>query len=765
MVAHAQRRLAAIRAEAAAVAGEVLGAGAGGLTQDRLERDIRVTHSHRRLAGLNIGRDPLIVGRTDNVDGAVVRIGRLAIDDEHRDPLVVDWRAPVAEPFYRATPLEPMGLVRRRHYQYRAGELVGMEDELFDGERAHQDGLVLVGEAALLAALGRRRTGRMADIVATIQREQDLVIRSALRGVLVVQGGPGTGKTAVALHRAAFLLYTHRFPLETTGVLLVGPNPRFLRYIEDVLPSLGEHAVTLATPATLVAGIEATGRDDPAAARVKGDLRMLAVLARAIVRLTRPLKQDLVVPSGPSRLTLTVEDSRRIVARARRSPGTHHQRRQVVERLVRAHLAREEMAARRRLVAAGRLGPDAGGPPRRRWLEEKTVRTALERMWPMLEPSQVVTALLTVPQLRDRAAAGTLEPAEAAVLGPGVGGWTPADAALIEEASLLLGQPARPRQPKSAGDDVDAAAASAELLERVLADQVPDCLRCGSGLDWRPRERRWVCSLPACGRSFVPDQVVDPARQHLFESVFNHMTAGTGRGEELEPDAGPGPDRIFGHVVVDEAQDLSPLQWRLLARRCPSRSMTVAGDLAQASGPWAPSGWREALGAALDEAPGVPLRETELTVNYRTPEEVMAVAARELAVAAPERAAPVSARPVGGAPCLMRVRGGRELVEATAQAMSSAAEELPGGLVVAIAPAALHPAVQVAAGETGLVLSLDEAKGLEFDAVVVCEPGALVAEHPHGLAALYVALTRTTNRLTVVATGPLPAGLDAAFRS
>ena len=777
VVARAQARHEAIRAEASAVSREVLTAGAGGLKQDRLERDVRVTYSRRRLAMLNIGRDPIILGRTDGGDGVTHRVGRVAVDDENRDPLVIDWRAPAAEPFYRATPLSPMGLIRRRHYQYRAGDLVGMEDELFDREQAASEGLVLVGEGALMAALGRRRTGRMASIVATIQREQDVIIRAPLGGVLVVQGGPGTGKTAVALHRAAFLLYTHRFPLETTGVLVLGPNPRFLGYIEDVLPSLGEHAVTLATPANLVPDIAVTGRDDRAAARIKGDLRMIQVLEQTIARLCRPLAQELVVPSGATRLVLTVEASRRIIARVRRMQGTHHQRRRQVERLLVEHLRREEISARRRLVVAGRIGPEAAEPARvqgsgRVWLQTKPVRAALQRMWPVLTPGQVVSALLTSPALRRRASAGILDEDETAAIArerpPGAGEpeWTAADAALIEEASLLLGAPpgaGAERQRDRTRPSPDERQAAAELIDRLFADQVPECPHCTSPLDWRPRERRWVCLHPQCDRSFEPEQVLSPQQQHLFESVLDHVVGGTGRGEEVVEDLAPGANRIFGHVVVDEAQDLSPLQWRMLARRCPSRSMTVAGDLDQASGSWAPATWGEALAPALHDAPGVPVEEVDLTVNYRTPEEVMDVAGRVLALASPSRTTPVSARRCGVAPDLVTVTDQADVSDAVAVAVRSRAQHVPGGLLAVIAPATMQSGLDAGLDGAAVVLSLDEAKGLEFDGVVVCEPAALVAEHPHGMAALYVALTRTTHFLTVVASAPLPADLRAAF--
>jgi DNA helicase IV len=261
--------------------------GRGGTNQARFEREVIHDSIVNRLTQLSIGDASLVFGRIDRteaVGGERYYIGRIAVSDEDYDPLVIDWRAPVAEPFYRATGREPMGLYRRRHFATRGRRLLAMEDEVFDGEAllAEGAGSDLVGKAALLASLEEARTGKLGDIVATIQAEQDAIIRSELPGALVVQGGPGTGKTVVALHRAAYLLYTHRFPLEGQGVLVVGPNRLFLGYIEHVLPSLGEVGVELAVTADLVAGVPTEGRDAPAVARVKGDARMGTVLSRAI---------------------------------------------------------------------------------------------------------------------------------------------------------------------------------------------------------------------------------------------------------------------------------------------------------------------------------------------------------------------------------------------------------------------------------------------------------------------------------------------------
>ena len=289
----------------------------GGTPQALAERDVMVRTTLHRLEQLETGREALCFGRIDREDGESFHIGRLAVSGEDQEPLVVDWRAPVAEPFYRATGRHPMGLVRRRHFATEGRRVVGIEDEVFgllgDAAGGPDDGAsddghgALLGSGALLAALQRSRSGRMRDIVATVQKEQDEVIRADLPGVLVVQGGPGTGKTAVALHRAAYLLYTHRFPLERQGVLMVGPNPLFLRYIEQVLPSLGESGVALTTVEGLVPHVRVRGEDTALAARVKADPRMARVVARAVRDRQRPLRQDLEVGFEGFSLRLTAE--------------------------------------------------------------------------------------------------------------------------------------------------------------------------------------------------------------------------------------------------------------------------------------------------------------------------------------------------------------------------------------------------------------------------------------------------------------------------
>ncbi|HYF47702.1 MAG TPA: DNA/RNA helicase domain-containing protein, partial [Acidimicrobiales bacterium] len=439
--------LEASRRSASRLAGMVE-VGRGGTNQARYEREVIHDSIVNRLTQLHIGDSSLIFGRIDRDEehgGERYHIGRVAVADEDYEPLVVDWRAPVAEPFYRATGRQPMGLYRRRHFATRGRKLLAMEDEVFDGEALLSEGAGddLVGKAALLASLEEARTGRLGDIVATIQAEQDAIIRSELPGVLVVQGGPGTGKTVVALHRAAYLLYTHRFPLEGQGVLVVGPNRLFLGYIEHVLPSLGEVGVELAVTSDLVGGMKVEGRDAAEVARIKGDERMGIVLSRAIDDRERALRWDLVVPYGRSRLRMSRETSAQIVRQARRRFRGHNAARRWVEQQVFQALARSttrELEADE--VRAGL-----------RWTTE--VREALEWMWPRLTPEHLLHDLFGSRALIELAGRRWLSPEEQALLHrPREASvddvvFTSHDVPLLDEARELLG----PRRKRRGVDD------------------------------------------------------------------------------------------------------------------------------------------------------------------------------------------------------------------------------------------------------------------------------------------------------------------------
>jgi DNA helicase IV len=661
--------------------------GRGGTEQARWEREMIEGNIAQRLASLQLGDASLVFGRIDRTSrdgGDSYYIGRLAVSDEQREPLVVDWRAPVAEPFYRATGREPMGLVRRRHFATRGRQLLAIEDELF-GESAGllggelsvvDDGREIRGRSTLITALEEARTGRLSDIVATIQGEQDEIIRAELPGVLVVQGGPGTGKTVVALHRAAYLLYTYRFPLEGQGVLVVGPNRLFLGYIEQVLPSLGEAGVELAVLADLLdgSGVSVEGRDQPLTARVKGDLRMAKVLAKAVRDRERPLRRTMRVGFGIQTLQLTPGQSQAIVADAKRRFRHHNAGRKHVEASVFATLADSARV------------PVEAHEVRDRLRHAPEVREALERMWPVLTPADLLHDLYGSAALIDLAS-GRLLDAE-------------------ERASLV--------RPRSEHAD--------EVVWTV--DDVPLLDEARALLGAKPRVRR-------------PGQPSD---------------------EEA---------RTYGHIVVDEAQDLSPMQLRMLTRRSLNGSMTVVGDIAQSTGAWAHADWDEVLEQLPDRRPA---RRTELTIGYRLPGPNMALATKVLALAAPDLTPPSSVRQEGEEPRFVEAPGGRiaatvveqALVERDAVDPGSVAVIVPDSLVAEVAEAFEAHGVEFGrAARNGLnsqitLVPVSLVKGLELDASVVVEPAAILEEEVQGARSLYVALTRATKRLVLVHERPLP---------
>ena len=659
-----------------------------------------------------------------------------------------------------------MGLVLRRHIAAEGSRVLDIEDERFGiplsdiakgepgptrgsetgehteagehtdaGERSGavlDDDLHFGGPGALLAALEGARTGRMRDIVATIQGEQDAIIRSELPGVLIVQGGPGTGKTAVALHRAAYLLYTHRFPLERQGVLVIGPNPLFLRYIEKVLPSLGESGVTLSTISGLVHGFSVRGDDPPEVARLKGDVRMARVVARAVRTRERPLRRTAQVPYGAAILRLTPDLTSEIVASARRRPGTHNARRRFVEQLVIRRLAEEYQRTRERFETGQSGGPggrqlgagqfeageldegdlEAGEEPARspeldmadfgRQIKRvPELSEALDRMWPRLSAEEMLHDLFGAPPLLADAAKGLLDQSEQRLLYRHRSSslaevpFTAADAALVDEARVMLG----PRFPRRSGP-TDAGG-----------------------------------TMPHAPNS--PD------------------------------DDGP---RTYGHIVVDEAQDLSPMQLRMVGRRSLSGSVTVVGDIGQATGPWAADRW-DAVSSHLPRLR--PARVVELSVSYRTPAEVMEVASLVLAEAAPSLRPPTAVRHTGVAPEFVETSP-EDLAFQVASKAAELSAELQPGTVAVLCPASLVAEIALALDAAGVqardarrhglgapvsLLPVDLANGLEFDGAVVVEPASVVDESPQGLRRLYVALTRPTRRLCVLHARPLPASL------
>jgi DNA helicase IV len=758
-VDRAYERLEHMRTSALDVVRHHQALGETSTSQARVEWESLLALTDQRLHHLELGGAALCFGRIDRTDGESYQIGRLSVLDDRGDPLVVDWRAPAAEPFYRATGRNPMGLVRRRHLLTRGRTVVDLDDEVFDLGRADASRLEIVGEGALLAALERSRTGRMSDIVATIQVEQDLIIRAPFPGVLLVQGGPGTGKTAVALHRAAYLLYSNRQRLEEAGVLVIGPNRTFLRYIEHVLPSLGESGVELATVDTLYGHVRAKGADNPLAEQVKGDARMVTVLARAVRDRERPLPDGLVVPYGATRLRLSRNELRRLIDQVANRQGSHNARRAVfVKRLRRAlwteyrrYLDRRgartaaEEAAADLLAADPELWADVAADSResaRLTLEREEqrffstisavpeVRAALERMWPVLTPEQLLHDLFGAPALLRLASKDVLNESERRAIersrsaSIGLINWTSADIALLDEASTLLGPvPRRARRRQTA-----------QLREGA----------------------RWMIEETVEDITLQTGELDPEMRRALVQRL-------TDREEALladEDDDGEPP--VFGHVIVDEAQDVSPMQWRMIARRGPGGSMTIVGDLGQASRLGAIRSWDEALRQ-------LPVRREprllELTVNYRTPTEIMELASSVLAITDPGLEPPRSVRRSGAAPRIAHVRDPERMADEVADHVARLQSELGEGKIAVIGPPTLLPAIRTAIkqrdgldmsdGNDPLEASValftpTEAKGLEFDAVVLVEPSSMAGDSVSGLRALYVALTRATRFLAIV---------------
>ena len=700
------------------------------------ERDAMVRHFEERLASLTGVEERLCFGWIDLRGGERLYIGRIGLADERNEPMLLDWRAPVAAAFYQATAAAPGDVVHRRHLTTRDRRVVAIEDEVLDlpslgrAERRH-----LVGEGALLAAVQTARTGRMGDIVSTIQVEQDRVIRSESRGVLVVQGGPGTGKTAVALHRTAYLLYTHRDRLARNGVLLVGPSPVFLRYIERVLPSLGESGVVMSTPGRLYPGVTATQEDSAAAARLKGDTAMIDVLARA-VRGSQRVPADpvaLVVDGTP----ITVQQSTFAEARrrARDTHKPHNEARAVFVKYMLHHMVK--LMARQAGLGAG---PDEGDREliMEVLLETDEVWQAINYSWSLLTPQLLLADLFGDPE-RLTAATPQLSATDRDLLrrAPDAAErFTISDIPLLDEAAELLGEDK-----------------SGQMLAARLA----------------AARRREDVAFARKALDYVGGAAAAMVSAEMLADRFEDA------GPQLTIAARAARDRTwaFGHIVVDEAQELSPMAWRMLMRRCPSRSMTVVGDIAQVGSAAGASSWAEALAAHVGDR----WRIEELTINYRTPAAVMDVAAAVLQAAGIAASAPESVR-AGETPRSYRVGEEGDLA-ALVDIVVAQLASLGDGRMAVIAPAAgpwaasalaralalALPADAVGQGDTAIdapvaVLEPRQSKGLEVDIVVVVEPAAIMAASPRGVNDLYVALTRPTQRLVVVHAGDLPAGME-----
>ncbi|WP_084794755.1 HelD family protein [Actinokineospora bangkokensis] len=697
------------------------------------ERDAETAHHSAALAQYSSVENGLCFGRLDFTDAGPRYIGRIGLYDERGDyePLLMDWRAPAARPFYLATAANPEGVRRRRHIRTSRRRVTGVDDEVLDlatGKDVH-DGVT--GEAALLSALNATRTGRMSDIVETIQAEQDDIIRSGLTGVLVVQGGPGTGKTAVALHRAAYLLYTHREKLSRRGVLVIGPNQTFLKYIGQVLPSLGETGVLLQTVGELYPGVRATRAEHPRAALIKGRLDVIDALKRAV-------RDRQVVPEEPvvliferEELVLDGPTVRAAADRARRSRKPHNEARPIFAAEVVAALARQE---------ADRLGAEfleEGdlADIRRELADDDDVQEAIERLWPQLTPRHLLADLYTSAERLAVAFPDLTDDERALLLRAPGDGWSPADAPLLDEAAELLGVDDRLARARRAAEERDARDYAQGVLDilQMQDDADPDIL--------------------------TAYDLIDAHRLAQRTEEEDHRTA----AERAAADR----SWTFGHVIVDEAQELSAMAWRVLMRRCPSRSLTLVGDVAQTGDLAGSTRWEDILGPYVEDR----WRLTELTVNYRTPAEIAEFATEVLAELGTSLAPPAPVRETGVLPWAQRTTSlaetAAQLAKEEATAPGTVAVLVPESLVDEVGAAVKSAVPDAAVGEHPeleskvAVLTVREAKGLEFDSVLLVEPAAVVAASPRGLNDLYVALTRATQRLGVVHAEELPPALRA----
>ncbi len=674
-----------------------------------MERDVEVRALAKEAKRLAVADNGLCFGRLDTISGEHSYIGRIGLFDEENEhePVLLDWRAPASRAFYVATAATPENMRRRRQFHTRGRQVVDFTDEVLGRPGGDER-----GDAALLAAVNAPRGDGMRDIVATIQAEQDEIIRLDHPGVLVIEGGPGTGKTVVALHRVAYLLYTQRERMERHGVLVVGPNPAFLTYIGRVLPSLGESDVVFMTPGDLVPGLHVTAEDTPDAARIKGSLKILDVLAAAIADRQRLPEQPVPIQLKDVTVRIDAETAEWAREEARASGLPHNEARAVFTEIVTYVLSERAMAR----IGRGwltRKDREEWGDLRATLLkelaEDEKFTAALDELWPILTPKTLLAPLYTSSE-RLRAAG-----ADEALLRADGDAWTVSDVPLLDELVDLLGR------DKAAENAARQAVERERKAEAEYAAGVMDILR----LDYAEMDEDVLVR--------VDDLLYSGA---LADRFVERDT------RELVERAAADRDWTYRHVVVDEAQELSEMDWRVLMRRCPGRSFTVVGDLAQRRSVAGATSWDTML------EPYVPSRWVyrSLSVNYRTPAEIMTVAAALLAEFAPGvLSLPKSVRACGVQPWSRRVTE----------------DELPAAIEEFLRDEAGREGTSVVIGPPGVPGAVvpSETKGLEFDAVLVVEPEQILAAGPRGAAELYVALTRATQRLGVLHQGPLPQAL------
>lgn len=725
----------------------------GLMVRDREARDIA-----QRLDSYSAAEVGLMFGRIDVEDAEAENpvpgnehldrryIGRIGLhdDDEQMRTLLMDWRAPLARPFYLATTLRPDGVHTRRHITTRGRTVRSVADEQLSTTAGPTDAVGtgrrggVAKEEALLDAVNRARTAYMQDIVETIAAEQDAIIRAAHRGVTVVQGAPGTGKTAVALHRAAYLLYTWREQLDNTGVLIIGPNDRFLSYISQVLPSLGETGVVLATPGTLLPNLHTVPETNLLAREVKGSAEMLTILADAIKTYQTVPEDSIDISIDGLNVQLTPKMVRAARTRARRSRKPHnHARAAFLDHGLNSLAeALGESIGADPLGGENLLGKGDIATLREELGADPTVVDALGQFWPELHPTQVLGRLYADPAA---IAVDYDEDTWRGLAAHPSGEWTDADAPLIDELIDMLGY---------VSDEETAAEEREQWLEKITeAQEALDILTGSASQD--------------LDDGFAPEvlmayDVIDAETLAARQRVRDHRTT----AERAAADS----RWAFGHVIVDEAQELSEMAWRMVFRRSPNKWMTLVGDPAQTGNPGGVDSWAEALSPFVADR----WQLHQLTVNYRTPKDIADLAAPLLHEIDPSQPSPLALRESGTGVRYAKAATGAKL-GSKVQATVEQARELTGesGLIGVITadPARLEHVVteqeaeQSEAHKAGVEVVLVDtaaAKGLEFDEVILVEPADIVESSPQGLNDLYVAMTRATQGLTVVHARPLP---------
>lgn len=692
-----------------------------GTPGSRSERDALVSMHEQRLAVLNGVDDRLCFGRLDMADEATRYVGRIGLADAASNPLLMDWRADAAGVFYQATAANPQDVVRRRHIATTARRVTGVDDDILIMDAltdATRD--TVTGHDSLLTALDAARTGHMRDIVSTIQAEQDRIIRSEMRGVVVVQGGPGTGKTVVALHRVAYLLYAHRDRIARSGALIVGPNRGFLEYIDRVLPALGETGVLMRTVGQLYPGIETSLHDSPAVAVLKGDIRMADLIKAGVRARQRFPAAPIELRVDSSTVALLPTDVAGAMRRARDSRKPYNEARSVfVKDLLNRLAGRLAKTLRINMDDDSRVDLTAD------LRDSRDVRREVNLCWMPVTPEQFVRDLFADP-IRLAALGNWLSESDVAdLVRPGDSPWTISDISLLDEAAELLGE----------YDPASGAATAADAAQRKLDVAYAREVLSGSG----------------------------PAAKMMTAEQLADRYAST---ESLAPTAErAAADRqwIFGHVVVDEAQEVSAMEWRMLMRRCPSRSMTIVGDPAQTSSAAGVGSWNDALWPYVQDR----WRIEQLTINYRTPALIMRVAGDVLVAGGIHDTPPNSVREGEWAPLAVDLAAPHAPTLADLVAfernliMHGTIALVCDESVRELAQDAVTLAMSATTNNTDVdvevrVCSVSDVKGLEFDSVLLFDPSRIVDNSIRAPQDLYVAITRPTQRLVVAHSGSLP---------